>query len=315
MGERTSDSRYALLYNPSPIGNHRWPLAIVTSDDGLSFDDMLVVNGDVPPRRFFGNHKNYGLSYIRGIEAGDAPPDGSMWVTYSANKEDIWVSEIPIPISYQVNEPVHDSFNGLDEADRVPNWNIYSPLWASVAVAAIPSESDRSLELRDADPYDYAKAERVFPSCSAGEVRIRLMAKQVDEGQLYIELCDAKSSIPVRLCFEAGGMLRVLQAGTWTALQQYDADRWYDLIIRFDTANQQFTVQVNGQDAPKSYHFSMPAYTLERLTLRTGPIRGEPHVETPLITDDLVDPDEPVKAAVYYINEVKMNPLKGVANT
>ncbi|MBB3126154.1 hypothetical protein FHS19_000808 [Paenibacillus rhizosphaerae] len=313
-GERTSDAKYALLYNPSPVGNHRWPLAAVTSNDGLKFEDMLVVNGEVPPRRFFGNHKNYGMSYTRGVEAGDAPPGGSMWVTYSSNKEDIWVSEIPVPMRSAVSEPVHDTFNGLKEEDRVPDWNIYSPLWASVSVSPVPSESDRSLELCDADPYDYAKAERVFPECAAGEMRLRLMAKQSDRGQLYIELCDAKSSAAIRLRLESGGMLQVLQAGTWMTLQSYESGIWYDIAICFDTGGQRFTVKLNDRDAAKAYSFSMPAYTLERLTLRTGPARREPNIETPLVTGDVEHPDEPVPAVHYYINEMHINPLKGEAD-
>ncbi|MCA0758620.1 glycoside hydrolase [Paenibacillus sp. N4] len=311
-GERTSDSRYALLYNPSPIGNHRWPLAVVTGDDGFTFDDMLVVNGEVPPRRYFGFHKNYGMSYTRGIEAGDgAPPDGSMWVTYSSNKEDIWVSEIPVPVRYRVSGQVNDTFDGLRPEDRVPDWNVYSPLWASVSVSAFPSEQDRSLELRDSEPYDYAKAERVFEECAAGELRIRMLAKQADEGRLFIELCDAKSAAPIRLRFHSDGAIQVLQAGTWIELQRYEADKWYELAVRFDTERQRFEVRVNGEPAPKAYQFSMPAYTLEKLVLRTGPLRTEPHAETPLVGPDLPDADEQVKPVTYYINEVNIKPITG----
>lgn len=313
-GERTSDDRYALVYNPSPIGMHRWPLAVVTSEDGLEFDSLLVVNGEVPPRRFYGHHKNYGNSYMRGIEAGAAPGD-SMWLTYSSNKEDIWVSEVPVPIRYQVDEPVLDTFDGLKEADRVPDWNIYSPQWASVSVTAFPSESNRSLQLQDADLFDYAKAERVFPNSVKGEVHIRLLAKQTERGQLYIELCDAKAAAPVRIRLEENGALQVLQAGTWKTIQQYEADHWYDLVINFNTVKQCFTLSVNGVEGSKSYQFSMPAYSLERLTLRTGPMRGEPNVETPLITEDLSGADEQIQPVSYYINEVRMNPVEGATTS
>lgn len=314
-GERTSDSKYALLYNPSPIGNHRWPLAVVTGDDGLTFDDLLVVNGEVPPRRYFGFHKNYGNSYVRGIEAADgSPPGGSMWVTYSANKEDIWVSEIPVPIEYRVSGPVNDTFDNLSPEDRVQDWNVYSPQWASVSVAAFPSERDRSLELNDADPYDYAKAERVFEECAAGELRIRILAKQANDGQLYIELCDAKSAAPIRIRFHSDGTLQVLQAGTWKELQRYEPDRWYELTVRFDTNRQRFEFEVDGEPAPKAFQFSMPAYTLEKLVLRTGPMRREPHAETPLVTADLPEADEPAKAVSYYINNVNIHTIEGGTN-
>lgn len=310
-GQRTSDSRYALVYNPSPVGNHRWPLAVVTGDDGLTFDGMLVVNGEVPPRRYYGQHKNYGLSYTRGIEAADGPPpNGSMWIAYSANKEDIWISEVPVPIRERASGPVRDTFDGLREGDGIPDWNIYSPLWASVSVAAIPSEEDRSLALCDADPCDYAKAERVFPECSAGEAFIRWMAGQADHGRLELELCDAKGAAPIRLRLDADGELQVLQAGAWLALQRYEANRWYELAVRFDAGSQRFTLSLDGKPAPKAFTFSVPAYTLERLTLRTGPRRTEPNVETPIVSDDMSGADEPVNTAAYYMNEVQIIPME-----
>lgn len=307
-GERTSDSRYALVYNPSPIGNHRWPLTIVTGDDGLTFDQMLVVHGEVSPRRYDGQHKNYGPSYTRGVEAGNGrPPGGGMWIAYSVNKEDIWVSEIPVPVRSRVSEPVNDTFDEPEAGGKATDWNIYSPCWARVAIAEFPSPRDKSLELRDEDPYDFAKAERVFPESSAADVRIRTLSKQADHGQLYIELCDAGGAAPIRCLLDADGTIKVLQAGTWTALRAYEPDVWHDLEIRFDTKRQRFSVTVDGQAAPKAFAFSMPAYSLERLALRTGPSRKEPHVETPLRTDDLPDADVPVKAACFYVNRVQIS--------
>ena len=77
-GQRTSDGRYALVYNPSPHNHHRWPLALVTGD-GRQFDHLSLVNGEVPPRRFIGRFKDFGLNYVRGIAEGNGvPPDGDM---------------------------------------------------------------------------------------------------------------------------------------------------------------------------------------------------------------------------------------------
>ena len=59
-GRKTSDGRYALLYDPNVDDDHRWPLAIVTGDDGVIFDNMLCIQGEVPPRRFAGRYKDFG---------------------------------------------------------------------------------------------------------------------------------------------------------------------------------------------------------------------------------------------------------------
>ena len=101
-GERTPDGRYALCYNPNTDSCHRWPLAVVTSEDGIAFRDMLCVHGEVPPQRYWGFWRDCGPNYIRGLEAGAVAPDGAMCLTYSVNKEDIWVSRVPAPITGRV---------------------------------------------------------------------------------------------------------------------------------------------------------------------------------------------------------------------
>jgi len=86
-GQRTSDGRYAMVYNPSL---YRWPLAVMTGDDGLVFDNLLTVHNEISTRRYEGAYKSYGPQYIRGIAEGNGtPPDGKMWLTYSVNKEDM----------------------------------------------------------------------------------------------------------------------------------------------------------------------------------------------------------------------------------
>ena len=43
------------------------------------------------------------------------------------------------------------------------DWNTYSPRLAPVSIVDFPSAANKSLELQDKDPYDYARAIRVFP--------------------------------------------------------------------------------------------------------------------------------------------------------
>jgi hypothetical protein len=92
-GQKTEDGRYAMVYNPIEIDEYRYPLIVISGDDGIIFDDMLLVQGEVPPRRFFGRWKDFGPCYVRGIVEGNGnPPGNDMWLTYSMNKEDIWIS-------------------------------------------------------------------------------------------------------------------------------------------------------------------------------------------------------------------------------
>ena len=137
----------------------------MTGDDGILFDNMLCVQGEVPPRRFAGHDKDFGSQYNR-VRRGRQRPDArapTCGSTYSMNKEDIWVSRIPVPVRETVTGPVHDTFDDTADRRSVHDWNIYSRKWAPVRVVDFPSATNKSLELQDKDPYDYARAVRVFP--------------------------------------------------------------------------------------------------------------------------------------------------------
>jgi hypothetical protein len=93
--QKLSNGKFVLVCNPTSHNNHRWPLAVVTSDDGLQFDDLRCIVGEVPPMRYAGRFKDLGPQYVRGLEVGDAP-DGALWLAYSMNKEDIYVARVPV---------------------------------------------------------------------------------------------------------------------------------------------------------------------------------------------------------------------------
>ena len=91
-------------------------------------------------------------------------------VVYSSNKEDIWVSRIPIPVIAPAALPIIDNFDTpAAPGIIVPNWNVYSPLWAPVQYVQLATPQTRPnprpphvLELSDRDPHDYARADRIF---------------------------------------------------------------------------------------------------------------------------------------------------------
>ena len=73
---------------------------MVHGDDGITFGDMRIVNGDRPPIRFPGLYKVEGPQYVRGISewsTDGSRKDDAVWIAYSMNKEDIWVSRVPVP--------------------------------------------------------------------------------------------------------------------------------------------------------------------------------------------------------------------------
>ena len=96
-GQKISDGRYALIYNPDP--KNRWPLAMLTSDDGITFRNPQAVHGDLPVRRYEGLYKDLGASYHRGLckwNNDGSWKDDALWLVYSLNKEEIRVIRVPV---------------------------------------------------------------------------------------------------------------------------------------------------------------------------------------------------------------------------
>ena len=308
-GQRTDDDRYAIVYNPANSGSHRWPLAIATGEDGILFENMLVVNGEVPPLRFAGRAKDFGPQYVRGIAEGNGNPPGSdLWITYSMNKEDMWVSRTPVPVRFRVEGPVDDHFDGLAVGAVVPEWNLYRPRWADTTIAPFPSAADKSLRMEDRDPYDYAKAVRVFAEARAVNLAFKVYAAQVDTGRLEVEVLDQAGRRPVQLVFAAGGALLASNGGSLVPAGNYRPDEWLQIEFSIDAGSGRYSLKVNGVTAVSDAEFSEPVATLERLSFRTGEYRNTPTRQTDRYgrLSDLPGADDAVESAVYYVDQVSI---------
>lgn len=309
-GRRTGDGRYALVYNPNLDDDHRWPLAIVTGDDGVVFDDMLCVQGEVPPRRFAGKYKDFGPQYNRIVEEGNGSTPGTdLWVTYSMNKEDIWVSRVPVPVRGHAGGPVADTFDGLAAGGPVTDWNVYSPRWAHVGVVAFPSAANKSLELRDEDPYDYARAVRVFPEAKSATVRFKVHARQDNAGRLEVEVADRFGHRPVRIVFTADGRIEARNGAEQVTVTHYEPGKWYDVALTVDVARGCFDLVVGGKPASSRAAFAEYVKSVERISFRTGAHRDAPTLKTS--TEDQQDrtnpnPDATEALTVFHIDDVRI---------
>ena len=294
-----------MVYNPD--GGGRWRLAVGTSDDGINFGEMLLIHGEVPPRRYFGRAKDFGVQYVRGIVEGNGTPPGQdLWVTYSGNKEDMWVSRVPLPIRHQVSGPVHDSFDRLEAGGRVPDWNLYRPRWADVQVVAFPSAENKCLRLEDRDPWDHAKAVRVFAESTVLRLEFSLWAGQTDTGRIEIEVLDRAGRRPIRLSLAEDGRVRVATGEGEVNAAPYRAGEWLRFSLTLDTSTARFDLALNGQKLVSAATLAEAAATVERLSFRTGAFRPEPTRQTDRygVLDDLPDLDKPVSPAVFYLDEL-----------
>jgi hypothetical protein len=301
-GQRTADGKYMTVYNPSEF---RWPLALSVSDDGLNYKNLLLVNGEITSMRYGGNYKSYGPQYVRGLEAGAQSPDGNCWVSYSMNKEDIWVTSIPVPVKDKVEQDVNDDFTQLPAATALKEWNIYSPLWAPVAIEK-GRDGAQVLAIKDKDPFDYGKAEHVLPAAKKMTATFSVTPQQNDRGNLHIEFQDAKGNAGIRLVFDSTGTLIVKAGYRNRNIIKYEAGKLYDITVSLNTEARFYTVSVNGKQEGGNQVFFAPMENVQRISFRTGDVRRFPDSDTP--TDpmyDLPNPGAQAKEAVYYIRSVK----------
>ena len=313
-GQRTDDGRFAITYNPIEMDEHRFPLTVITGDDGVIFDNMLIIQGEVPPRRFFGRWKDFGPCYVRGIEEGNGnPPGNDMWLTYSMNKEDIWISRVPTPVRYAVKGPINDHFNGLSLNGGIPDWNIYAPKWAPVTVVNTPDSNGKCLELTDKDPYDYARAVRVFEEGTRIETRLKIRASQNNSGTLEIDLTDRYGNRPVRLRFNEKGNIIATDGSTEKPVQTYKPGQWYAVVFTIDASLKgSYSLTIDGKKVLEKAELAEAVKSVERLSVRTGPYRNLPNRKTPNENPEppLPGADDPVTPAVYYVDDVQVKVIK-----
>ena len=262
-GEKTQDGNYAIVYNPSRDSMHRWPLAVATSKDGIHFDHLLALTTQVPPTRYQGWAKNLGPQYVRGIWEGYPRPEGKhMWLTYSMNKEDIWVCKVPLPIAGAEGKPVGEDFKDQD----IEKWSIYSPKWAKIDV------SEEGLVLRDSDPYDKAVAERTFMESLALSVEMKITPQSIGNAGLYIDLTDHAGSVPVRVLFKHDFGFYVKGNGVYQRAAAYELQKCYTIRIEADCVWSIFSVVIQSEGEEilkKEYPFNASVSSLERIVLQT----------------------------------------------
>ena len=305
-GQKLSDSKYVTVYNPSEF---RWPLALSVSNDGLAYNNLLLVNGEITSLRYGGAYKSYGPQYVRGItETEGTPPDKDLWVTYSMNKEDMWVAKIKVPITQEVKEHMTEDFQTMPNGKELDLWNYNSGLWTPVSIDKTPGGA-KTLTLKDWDPFDYAKAERVVLSSPKITTEFVVTPEQAGNGWLDIEFTDGKGTPGVRLSFDSAGNFIAKAGYRNRTLMKYNANETYTIRVQLNAETRFFYVTVNGKALAPGLFFA-PLATIDRVVFRTGHTRRFPDADTPTDQDyDLPNAGEQDKKAVYHISSFKTSPF------
>lgn len=321
-GQKLDDGRFALVHDQTAGFRNRYPMVVMASDDGRDYDRMMAVRGDIPQRRYQGIHKRIGAQYFRGIIEGNGnPPGDELWVTYSVNKEDIWLSRINVPIKGKVNENVNQNFENLKSIQDLKLWNLYVPKWAALNLIENPNNQNTVLELRDESPYDYAKVERIFPESKKVEISFDLKTVIAQRGYaLEVEIQNQSTGRPIRLRIDETKLMFDRHQVKTDAVD-YTVGEWSKIKLVIDTENKTYNAFYNNKLVRENISFAndVEVISVERIVFRTGPYRGYTDAlfaeqgapsAGALTIEDLPASGIKVAPCVYWIDNVKINKIE-----
>lgn len=266
-GEKTSDGKYALAYNPTTDSAHRWPIAVTTGENGEDFYELMAITPEVSPHKYAGLYKNLGPQYMRGIaEVNPKPENGRFCLAYTVNKEDVWFSSTQVPIKAVETEEIHESFESYKTGDMPVDWNIYSPVWSSVKM--VEHEGKTALALYDADPYDRSRAMRVFPAYERCVTEALIVPAGISDKTAYtVDMEDESGRVAVRFIFNNKGEIIVKNGGRYDFFVAYEKNVPLKFMVEVNCNTNKFVLSVAQKDMEESGTFALSnsVYNVQRI--------------------------------------------------
>ena len=171
----------------------------------------------------------------------------------------------------------------------------------------LPSAMNKSLQLSDEDPYDYARAIRVFKETKTADISFRMYAAQDNTGILSVDVTDQYGNRCVRLSLNDKAEMIIDNGGTQKVIKKYDPKSWYNVQLKINaTIKGYYDLYINGEKLLNHTPLAEAVKSVERISFRTGAYRNTPTRTTPNV--DPVPPlpgaDEKVAKATFYIDDV-----------
>ena len=287
-GQRTSDGKFALVYDPTLETQHRWPMCVAVGEDGFDFGRLYLLHGHVPPMRYGGFWKDYGPQYVRGIQEGLADPadmpDNSLYVTYSVNKEDIWLAKVPVPVT---GETDHIGREIPADSDVCARWNLYCPAWSECTAKDTPFGTGLYLENRE--PCDCLVLKRMLKEEREKELWLTLYHCRPAGQGIYIELLDGRGHAAVQIILRAGsredtkdGYLCRMNIRTTTELfyANLDTEKPCMLGLKADCTRYELMLTIRNEEGSETgkVRFLRAAEAIGSIEIRIGSGQGGPNL-------------------------------------
>jgi hypothetical protein len=165
--------------------------------------------------------------------------------------------------------------------------------------------------LKDYDPYDYAKAVRVFQKSEKTHIQFQLYIEKNPE-ILAMEIVSAKGARCIQTELDTQGSFRAKNGqDSLSAIAAPDQDSWIQMDILIDAAKSRYSIQLDGETIAEDFDFAAEGIP-ERIVFRTGRYRLTDNVQKWKSGDKYVpgwdepNPDEYAPEACYYLKDFKI---------
>ena len=162
--------------------------------------------------------------------------------------------------------------------------------------------------LKDYDPYDYAKAVRVFQKTDRLTIRFQLYIEANPE-ILAIEVVAADGARCVQMQVDKNKHLLAKNGdAAMSQVAKLACKKWAQFEININAKKQNYSIKIDSNTIAKKLGFAVQG-TPERILFRTGKYRLQDDVQEYKSSDDFKpgwdEPgaDEPVPEAVFYVKD------------
>jgi hypothetical protein len=200
----------------------------------------------------------------------------------------------------------------METGGVVKDWNIYSPRWCPVEITRSPLDSEKVLMLQDFDPYDYAKAVRVFQPAEKNRIRFKLFIESNPE-ILAMEVVTANGARCVQTRLDTDGKLLAKNGiESLAEVSVLESGKWIPVEFDIHAKKQWYHIRVNEETVAEKVKFSAEGIP-ERIIFRTGKYRLTDDVQKWKSGDKFVpgwdEPgaDETVPKVTYYLKDFSVS--------
>lgn len=160
--------------------------------------------------------------------------------------------------------------------------------------------------LKDIDPYDYARATRVFGQSPRQQISFDLYVESNPE-DFYIDICDDKGERLVQSFINSKGIVYAINGPEKSKkIKTASAGKWMTFTFDVNSDDSKYDLYIDGDLCATGYEFSGEG-SIERIIFRTGEYRLNNKVgkyksgSASVPGYDEPGADEPADEAVFYI--------------